>query len=507
MPEKGSPPGRGAWFADGRWLAVAALLVAVVVRGAFLAEKPFWRDEAWVAMVVAQRTDHGYDLQRPRPVPPGFVALARLGGALPVPPEVGYRLPALVAGIALVPALARLAGALGAPAPIPLMLLWLAAGAPALVYYSRELKPYGIDALIATLAPLLALRAFGRAAGDGLSPAAAAAALVALVAVAPWCTYGGLFAIGAVLAWGSLRWWLGADAATRRRWVVVCAVFALSFAAAYAYALSDQASSPTLQETWRPWTFGGQPQPRGAKALTATWRYLSLSTVFTYAGAWPLLIPLAALGAATWPRRGRALLAWTYVVPGALAVGAALANRYLLAEGRLLLFAAPPLLLAAAAGLALCSRAWRTRPQALAIVAAVGLGLAWSAKAIERRLPPYHNETRAYFQYDILHDVGALLDAADRIVPPGGPVFISVYASKPWVYYDRGRFADAAVCVEPCPQRGPAFRRWLDRHRRPGWLLLIDDERDVYARHLAASGRTWREVATVRGGAIWAIDP
>lgn len=491
-----------------RWLAVAALLVAVLVRGALLAEKPFWRDEAWVAMLVAQRTDHGFDQQRPRPVPVGFLALARLGGALPVPPEVGYRLPALVAGIALVPALARLATVLGAPAPVPLMVLWIAAGAPALVYYSRELKPYGIDALGATLALLLALRCFGRGAGArGLSPAAAAAALVALVAVAPWCTFGGLFAIGAVLVWGSLRWWPRADAATRRRWLVVCAVFALSFAAAYAYALGAQSSSPPLRHAWRTWTFGAQPQPRVAKLLTAIWRYLSLSTVFTYAGAWPLLIPLAALGAATWPRRWRALLAWSYAAPGALAIAAALADRYLLAEGRLLLFAAPPLLLAAAAGLATCSRGWRARPHVLALAVAVGLGLAWSAKAIARRLPPYQNDPRAYFQYDILHDVGALLDTADRIVPPDAQVFISLYASKPWIYYDRGRFADAMVCVEPCPRTRLVFRRWLKHLRQPGWLLLLDEEHDRYATELAAQGKTWREVARVRGGAIWEITP
>lgn len=490
-----------------RWLVVAALLVAVAVRVAWLAEKPFWRDEAWVAMVVAERSDHGYDQTGPRPVPRGFVTLARLGGALPLPPEIGYRLPALLAGIALVPALARLAVALGAPAPVPLMVLWLAAGLPALVYYSRELKPYGLDALVATLAPLLALRCVGRGAGRGLSPRIATAALLALVAAAPWCTFGGLFAVAAVLVWGSLRWWPGADAATRRRWLLVCVVFAASFGAAYLLTLRAQTHSPKLQRTWKQWTFVGQPLPLAAKAETATTRFLSLSTTFTYAGAWPLLIPLAGLGAALWPRRGRGLLLWCYAAPGGLVIAAALANRYLLAEGRLLLFVAPPLLLAAAAGLAIVSRAWRARPQLLALAAAIGFGLAWSAKAIAKRVPPYVNETRAYFQYDILHDVGALLAATDRIVPPDAPVFVSLYTSKPWVYYDSGRFADAAVCVEPCPIFGRVFDQWLARLDRTGWLLVTDDERDVYAGLLAGRGRTWREVVTVRGAAAWEIAP
>jgi hypothetical protein len=506
VTEKGSATEGAPIGASARWLTVAALLVAVLVRGALLGDKPFWRDEAWVAMVVAQRADKGVAPQRSRPAPPGFIALARWGAALPVPPEIGYRLPALVAGIALVPVLARLAAVLGAPAPIPLAVLWLAAGAPALVYYSRELKSYGLDALCAALAPLLALRCVGRGAdAGGLSRPAAAAALTALVAAAPWCVYGGLFAIGALLAWGSVFWWPRADAATRRRWLVVCVVFALSFTAAYAYALAAQSTDATLHRTWRAWTFGHQPDPALRKVLTATGRYLSLSTVFTYAGAWPVLIPLALLGAATWARPGRALLTWLYAAPGALAIAAALLDRYLLAEGRLLLFAAPPLLLAAAAGLAAGGRIWQARPQALALAAAVILGLAWSARAIAHRLPPYRNQMGTYFQYDILHDVDALLDAAMRVVPRGGPVFVSLYASKPWLYYHRGRFADAVVCVEPCPNFDQKLNRWLDRRDGPAWLLLVDDERTRLATAIAAHGMRWREVATVRGGALWEI--
>ncbi|MFN8642116.1 MAG: hypothetical protein U0802_10845 [Candidatus Binatia bacterium] len=308
-----------------------------------------------------------------------------------------------------------------------------------------------------------------------------------------------------MLAWGTLRWLPRADGPTRWRWLAACAAFALSFALAYVVALRPQATNPALHYAWQSWTLRARPLPFAAKVQTAVWRYASLSTVYTFAGAWPALIPLAALGAATWARAGRALLLWTYVAPGALAIAAALRDRYLLAEGRLLLFAAPPLLLAAAGGLAACGRAWRTRPQALALAAAVALGLAWGAKAISRRLPPYRNETRAYFQYDILHDVGALLAVADRTVPPGAPGLISVYASKAWQYYDQGRFADATVCVEPCDRPRLALRRWLERLRQPGWMLVIDDERDAYAAHIAEAGGTWREVARVRGGALWQV--
>jgi hypothetical protein len=491
---------------NARWWYVAALLVAVLVRGTLLAEKPFWRDEAWVALLVEGRSLPQFDPQQPRPAPVGFVAAARLGGALPVRPEVGYRLPALLAGIALVPVLGRLASALGAPAPIPLLVVWLAAGAPALVYYSRELKSYGLDALCAALAPLLALRCSGRGtASAGLSPPAATAVFVALVAVAPWFTYGGQFAIGAMLAWGWLAWWPGADPTTRRRWLLVSVVFALSFAAAYRYALRNQASSPALHYFWDPWTFTARPDGYAWKTLVAAWRYATLSVSYVFAEAWPLLFPIAALGAAVWPRRDRLLLLWSYAAPGALAIGAALSDRYLLAEGRLLLFAAPPLLLAAAAGLAAGGRRWRAHPQALALTAAVGLGLAWSATAIAHRLPPYRNDLRAYFRYDTLHDVDALLADAERIVPPGAPVFVSMYASKSVLYYGRGRLADATTCLEPCLKIGDVFDAWVDGLTSPGFVLVLDDERDSYAVRLPTRGASAQVVANERGGQLWEV--
>jgi hypothetical protein len=495
--------------APSRFWYIAALLVALIVRVAWLEDKPFWRDEAWVALLVEAPLSKVSDPHRPRPAPIGFVALAKLSGALPLPPEIGYRLPALLGGLALVPVLGWLARALGAPPPVPLVVVWLAAGAPALVYYSRELKSYGIDALSVALAALLALRCVGRGAGPGLAAGPATVGLALLVALAPWLTFGGLFGIGALLAWGSLRWWPTADAVTRRRWLLVCAIFLVSFAAAYVQALGAQSSSPRLHATWREWTFPLAKQedaPLGQLAV-AVWRYLSLSTWFVFSGAWPLLIPLAALGAAVWPARGRGLLIWLYVGTGVLAVAATLADRFLLAEGRLLLFAAPPLLLAAAAGLVAAGRRlWPARPQAIGLAIAVMLGLAWSAKAIAHRLPPYRNDPRAYFQYDTLHDVDALLDAAVALRRPGEPVFVAVYASKPYRYYRRGRLADASVCPEPCPEIGDRLDRWIRSLDDRGLLLLLDDEVDQYVRHMTARGWQWREAATVRGGRVWEVQ-
>lgn len=484
----------------------AALLVALVVRVAWIDDKPFWRDEAWVALLVEQPLSAVTDPDRPRPAPLGFVALAKLGSALPLAPEVTYRLPALLGGLALVPALAALARALGAAPAVALAVLWLAAGAPALVYYSRELKSYGLDALAVTLATVLGLRCAERGAGAGLAPAAAAAALVLVVAAAPWLSFGGVFGIGALLAWGWVRWVPRAGAAVRRRWALICAVFLVSFAVAYVEALDAQSSSVRLRATWRASTIAPVAGEWFVREATAVWRYLSLSSWFVFAGAWPLLIPLAALGVARWPARGRGLLLWLYLGGGALAVTATLADRFLLAEGRLLLFTAPPLLLAAAAGLVDAGRRlWPARPALLGVAVAAALGVTWSVKAIAHRLPPYHNQPRAYFQYDILHDVGAALDAIAAQRRDDEPVFVSVYASKPFVYYNRGRVPDATFCYEPCPKVGDHLDRWVAGLEDRGLLLLLDDEVDQYVRFMGDRGWTWSELATVRGARVWAV--
>src|SRR4029079_14835025 len=127
---------RSVWF----WAAIA---LAVAVRVAFLADKAFWRDEAWVALLVRDPLQAATD---GRAAPFGFLLLTRLVAAIsPGPPEITYRLIPLAAGVAAVPLVARLALALGGSRAVALTAAWLAAGMQGLVYYSRELKSYDLD--------------------------------------------------------------------------------------------------------------------------------------------------------------------------------------------------------------------------------------------------------------------------------------------------------------------------------------------------------------------------
>ena len=487
------------------WLA-AALLLAVVVRVAWLGDKPFWRDEAWVALLVESPLARVIDPQWPRAVPVGFVALVKATGQLPLPPEIAYRLVPLAVGLALVPLLGRLAGALGAPAPVPLLVVWLAAALPALVYYSREVKSYSLDALLATLAPLLALRLFERAADGrrGVAPALAGAALFVLLAAAPWITFGSAFAIAALLLWGWVRWMPAAAIGARAWWAAASLAYTTSFLTALRIALAQQAASPRLHHAWIDWLLDDGSL---ASAVTAVGRFLAISTRYVFLDVWPLAIPLALLGAWRWARPQRATLLWLYAGTGALTVAATLAGRYLLAEGRLLLAALPPLLLAAASGLGIAAGAVAPRhTRAVALAVALPLAACWSVQTLSaRRLPP----SERYFVYDVLHDVGPMLDTAAALIPAGEPLYVGEWASRPFAYYHRtrgsGRFGDATVCVEPCA-RAPVTDAWLSALRGRGWMLVTTDEGATYTALLAARGLTPQQQAAGRGVELWAVE-
>jgi len=494
-----APRSERLWFA-------AALLLAVVVRVAWLGDKPFWRDEASVALAIESPLAAVIDPQRPRAVPVGFVALAKATGRLPLAPEIAYRLVPLCVGLALVPLLGRFAAALGAPAPVPLLVVWLAAALPALVYYSRDLKSYGLDALLATLAPLLALRLFGRAAdGGGLAPARAGAGLVALLAVAPWITFGSAFALAALLLWGWARWMPSAAPGARRWWAAASGVYAASFVIALRVALAPQAASPGLRSTWRGWHLD---DGSAANAVEAVGRFLALSTRYVFLDVWLLALPLALLGAWCWTRPQRATLVWLYAGTGALTIAATLTGRYLLADGRLLLAALPPLLLAAAHGLAVVARRIAPRHgRAATLAAVVPLTLWWGGRALAARYAP-HPTAAPYFIFDIVHDVGAMLDTAAALIPAGEPLYVGEWASRPFGYYrrhgDRGRFADATVCGEPC-DLAATTSAWLSARQGHGWMLLTTDQLDAYAAILAERGVRPDERARRRGVVLWEI--
>jgi hypothetical protein len=324
-----------------------------------------------------------------------------------------------------------------------------------------------------------------------------------VLAATPWLTFGANFAVAATLAWGWLRWWLPATGRARTWWVVASAIYAVSFAVALRLILAQQATNPLLHAAVREWDLSAPTAPLLTRAGAAAWRYGEISARYAFLAYWPLAVPLALIGAWRWPRLGRGFLWWLYAGSGAIAVVAALAGRYLLADGRLLLFAVPPLLLAAAAGLAaVAGRAAPAWGAGLTQLVAAVLALVWSGQAITHRLAS--GDPSPYFVHDVLHDVSALLDLARPLVPAGEPVYVGEFASRPFVYYGRGRFAAATVCLERC-DRGAVSDAWRQRLAGRGWMILTADDRGWYAAYLEAHGCAWSDRAASRGASLWSV--
>lgn len=480
-----------------RLLVWAALVVGVVVRVAFLEAKPFWRDEAWVALLLE---DPLAAVAEGRPVPLAFLWATWPATLLPFPPEVALRWLPLCAGIALLPLLARFAISLGASRWTAAAVVWLAAGLPALVYYSRELKPYGLDAVLAVVVPLLAWEGFG---ASRRSPRARGA-LMACLAVAPWMTFGALFPILAVLAWGWVVWWRRADTTVRRDWALVTAVFGVSALGVWAFAWRAQVAAPRLLRFWSPYLLAASERPLMESIRIAAERYLAVSASYLF----PYPVTLAALalaivGAATWPRPHRAFLLWLGFGTAAFCIAAGVTDRYLLVEGRLLLFAAPTLLLWSAQGLAQIGR-W-TRTAGVLIGVPIALGLWWSAQALTHRVEASSSDPMLFFRFDVLHDVDAMIGRATELVPAGEPVLASRYSAYAFQLYAAGRLPQAAYCDVYCFDDLDFLRDWLARVSPRGWIILTDEEIGPMGAYLAATGFARTTRSTARGVVLWEV--
>jgi len=485
--------------------------VAVVARTLFLSSKPFWRDEAWVATLTGMPLRDAINLHLPVPI--GFVALTKLLGWLPgLPPEVSYRLLPLLCGVAALPLLYQLAYMLSGSRPLALSALWLATGLPALVYYSRELKSYEIDFLCAVLVPLLTLRLFERDAAVKIAGRRALTiiSLLASLTAAPWLSFGSLFPIVAALTWGWLARWRGAARETQWWWLLATAVYGASFGFTYLVVVQAQVDFAGDLPAWRRVLFSLQGIPTWAEVTGAVSQYFRESLLYLFQSAWRAVVPLMLIGLWRWPGPQRGFLCWLCFASAAAAVAAALADHYLLAQGRFLLFAAPPYLLFAAAGLVQIVRwlePWlgSAAGQRLAAGIALSGALYWSGAAVLHRLNP--SPQIAYFVYDVLQDIEPLIAHAASVVPMGEPLLVSRSASRPFRFYARGRLTDATVLKEEEPDKiQVVFHTWLAAVKHHGWVLLVrEPDEGLLGKALQEAGFDYREVSSARGTLFWKI--
>ncbi len=478
----------------GVWIAV---LAAFVVRALFLADKPFWRDEGWVVLIASDPLAAGAS---GRASPVGFLWLTRLVvSAVPFVPEVSYRLAPLAAGVGAVAALARWALSLGASRAAATAVAWLAAGVPPLVYYSREVKSYEFDFLLAIVAPMAAAAAFPAA-----QTGAARAAFAMIVVAAPWLSFGGIFAVGAVFAWGWIAWWRDLDRAGRRWWLAATALFLASFGAVYVLALGAQSGDRWMHQYWSYYLVADRRLWLPVRLARALWEYASIATTYFFPLSWPVAVPLALAGAWSWPRATRSQLVVLFVATAGACATAAVLERYLLVSGRLLLFAAPIPLLWIANGLVVVAA--RAGARGLAVAAAVAISLWWSGEAIRWRVGKVQTRQSNFFRYDVLQDVDIAIEAAARLIPDGEPLLVSRAASYAFrIYYDGEPLRAAFWRRDERAGADQLAKQWLRRVERRAWVLLTDEELRWAREILAAEGFTHRERAAVRGARLWEV--
>jgi uncharacterized membrane protein len=200
----------------------------------YWARGAFWIDEAALASNIVDRSWSA--VARPfiyqQLAPYFYVLLTKLFSVLLGVSEHVLRLPSLLVGLATLPLMALLALRLFA-LPAAVCAVAFAGFAPLLVHYSCELKPYACDAFVATGLLLLLWQALGAyRQWRALLPLTAAGIL------APWFSLPSIFVLAAAGAA------LLVDGITRRRepryWLAVVAagsLWLLSFGAHYALVL------------------------------------------------------------------------------------------------------------------------------------------------------------------------------------------------------------------------------------------------------------------------------
>jgi hypothetical protein len=334
-------------------------------------------------------------------------------------------------------------------------------------------------------------------------------ALFLLAAIAPWVSYGAVFPTAAVLAW--IAWRRVRDT---RTWPAVwtpaatAVILGAALALAYWLYLRRQIAHPWLAPMW-----DDVLQPPGAPSARALAQALAdvlgVPLWYLFPGVSAVAAVLGLVGVVALPATGRWPLLWCWLGSASLAAAAALANVYVVARGRFLLFLAPPLIVGVAAGLARgCDFALRRLGRDTAgwtgVAVAAAMALAWGAQSIDRRLRP---ETRRPepFVFDVIQDVEPLVARLDAERVPPSTVLVGRYAADPFRYYSRGRLGGARLMSFRGHPVGDEFQSWL-MERDDGWVLLVDEEAGSYRRALETAAFAVEPAATARGAVVWRIS-
>ena len=328
-----------------------ALAVGIVCRvAAYLEGRPYWMDEASLVGCILDlgRTGLFGPLAATQLAPPGFLAgewgvVHALGTS-----SYAFRLIPLAAGITAL-FLVREVSRRCLSVRVEWVAVALFAVADDLTYFASEVKQYSSDLALTLACLLVAFR------GDrGPRTARDALGLAALGVVVAWFSHPAVFTLAGVGVVGLVRAGRTRDGRRMAVWVGIGLVWVASFAAVHAVAMRQLGYR---RDMWAFWDFAFPPFPPGS-IWDAVWPIRRVAFLFASPlnfdlpvgprwSIWPA-VGLAVVGTIRLARADLARFA-LLALPGTFALLAAYLRLYPF-HGRLLLFCAPLLLIAIAAG-------------------------------------------------------------------------------------------------------------------------------------------------------------
>ncbi|MHC4986175.1 MAG: glycosyltransferase family 39 protein, partial [Planctomycetota bacterium] len=472
-------PKPGLWF----WLVFAAILATgVSLRVWQLDERPFWRDEAWVALAAAETPWSGILDRADIPVPPLFLAAVKATGSLPGPAEVMMRLLPLLCGLATIPLVYAVARRLRAPRMVALSAMLVAAGSWGMANWSRELKQYQIEASLVLVLALAILsvrqetrrRAFWLTAGGAW----------AVCLLGPWLGYGVVFPFAAILATPILL-----PRGQRRQALWVAGVGAVVLAASLLLVMGHVGRAQSAITTEHgimaaqhvqagdldSWMRGG-----GRAVAAVVYMFVPPTNMTDRKAVFLLMglpfVALVVLGLAFWPRRTRRILVVWQGLPWLLMLAATLLKLYPFCVPRMMCWSVPMIVLAGSMGVVAAVRfvvlLFSSRGALSLVIALVVCCIpAVLARGIWTREDQW-----------IHHDFPRVLAELQRERQPGEPVLVSLFASPCVRFYARGRDADfvytptvSGTEMLPGFDRRQMIEQVLATSPQRAWLLDTSD--------------------------------
>lgn len=434
-----------------RVAAAALILLGSVLRvAAYAAGRPLWLDEASLSLNIASRSPVGltgvldYNQAAPIPFLWGEWLVTRLAGVT----EYSLRALPLAAGILLLMAFWPVARwVLGQQEGI--VATALASISLPLIYYSGEVKQYGLDALVTVLLLGLTVSVIRHARSAAAWRRLAVGGLLGLCISQPSIFV--LAGVGtALVAEPRVR----AAPYWKARVAVACGAWLSAFLLLYFVVYRQGLEDLYLRQYWEG-TFLAPSAPNIVRRVLRAARYALVEPVFrpespNWFAAGYILCALFAVGVYAAARRHGAAVALLLTVPyGALAAASAL-GKYPIAE-RLLLFLTPLLFIVYGAALVFLAKLLPRRARAAGFLALVPLLLAWRAESVldfVAKPPMTSGDSRALISHVEHRNHGEPV----YIYPEGVPLWI--FYTTDWSTPDRGRLRWAARA------QGSASEKW-----------------------------------------------